>query len=428
MIRTISTGLLCALITYLLATTNNEIGVYGFVAAGVAFLFGFIVVNESQKQAERTDATMLELKEALNAQNNGLKALFVELGKQNSEIATNLRNSFFEYINNIESTISSRLQNEMNIMVPKVTSPMKDSLNDLQSVIDSLHASTEAITLKITEALNTIERELSKSYEIANRKGCEEIKEAMKSINKDIDKTINDLSDIANGCINYSKERDKKIDNTIQEQKKEISEVASSVNNILDDLKDVINSLQSSTNDIPTKITETLNTIEKELSKSYEIANRNGREEIKEAMKGINNDMGKTINNLSDIANGFINYSKERDKKIDNSIQEQKKEISKVASSVNDILDDLKDVINSLQTSTDDIPTKINETLNNIEQYLSDNFEKANDEGREEMIKAMKDIRNDISEAIDNLSNIAVKFTDYEKEQDIIRRLEKLCK
>jgi polyhydroxyalkanoate synthesis regulator phasin len=130
-------------------------------------------------------------------------------------------------------------------------------------------------------------------------------------------------------------------------------------------------------------------------------------------------------NKLSDIARVTIN-SEGSGSKVEDAIREVKGEISKVASP--DILDDLKDAINKLQNSADDIPEKIERSLNKIEQNLSVFYETANSEGREEIKKGMDDIRDDFNKAIEDLSEIAVKFTDYEKEKDIIQRLEKLCK
>ena len=145
----------------------------------------------------------------------------------------------------------------------------------------------------------------------------------------------------------------------------------------------------------------------------------------KEILVKMSESLISANNKLSDIARVTIN-SEGSGSKVEDAIREVKGEISKVASP--DILDDLKDAINKLQNSADDIPEKIERSLNKIEQNLSVFYETANSEGREEIKKGMDDIRDDFNKAIEDLSEIAVKFTDYEKEKDIIQRLEKLCK
>ncbi len=147
----------------------------------------------------------------------------------------------------------------------------------------------------------------------------------------------------------------------------------------------------------------------------------------KEILVKMSESLISANNKLSDIARVTIN-SEGSGSKVEDAIREVKGEISEVASPLKDILDDLKDAINKLQNSADDIPEKIERSLNKIEQSLSESYENANSEGREEIKKGMDNIMSDFNKAIEDLSETAEKFTDYEKEKDIIQRLEKLCK
>lgn len=274
---------------------------------------------------------------------------------------------------------------------------------------------------KQTERTETAMRSLKESIDTQN--------EALKSSLTDFGKqTTNAITTLNKNTFDSINKAENNLSAILKEEIKEmIPKVSFTIKSSFDDLKNVVDKLYSSTEELPVKISESLITIEKNLSINYESANKTVCDEIKEIMKGFSDQLCDANNKLSDIARVTIN-SEGSGSKVEDAIREVKGEISKVASPLNDILDDLKDAINKLQNSADDIPEKIERSLNKIEQNLSVFYETANSEGREEIKKGMDDIRDDFNKAIEDLSEIAVKFTDYEKEKDIIQRLEKLCK
>ena len=106
----------------------------------------------------------------------------------------------------------------------------------------------------------------------------------------------------------------------------------------------------------------------------------------------------------------------------------QTTELKRLEDSISDINYSIKD----FNETTQDFKESINESLRTIKEQLEESYENINKESNNQLEEYLSDIQKNINGTLrslsEDLTDIAMMFTDYDKEKEIIQRLENLCR
>ena len=144
--------------------------------------------------------------------------------------------------------------------------------------------------------------------------------------------------------------------------------------------------------------------------------------ELKTKIESVLGNVRSSINSYLEAAQKSIgsNYNQ--------GIEVLRSEISKLYSPIKDAIDDLKGPIQDMTEAADNLSKNVSGTLNTLKDDLEDSYEEFQSSNRKDIQKTLSGMKDSVERMIDDLSVLAVKFTDYDKEKEIVERLEKLCK
>ncbi len=385
------------------------------------------ICDELRQSGEKTDSLIM------NSFNRNADRVEAASQKQLTEL---------ESLNKLIDVQNQRASDTIDI-INQLCEIEKDGINSIGIQMTALKAAQEDNTGKaisnVHEVISGMKEAICDELRQSNTKTDSMIKDVLNSNTAHVEAFYEKQSALSNqieghyskfnaSVISFCKtiEHYEKLYDTIQQEISAISTRAelltdttienykNSTDNMLTTIDSVKNNMLKATNEMLSSINLS---IDANQSATERIAN-----EIQEKLTNSLKVFSDTTKNQQDAANEAI-------KQVCTTMADkQATELKMLEDGISGINYSIKDFNDTTQA----FKVSINESLGTIKEQLEESYENINDESRNQMEEHLSSIQNNIDFTLrslsDDLNFIANMCTDYEKEKEIIQRLEKLCR
>lgn len=190
------------------------------------------------------------------------------------------------------------------------------------------------------------------------------------------------------------------------------------VNQALKNNEDTAVSAQSAVKKVESDMSAMIEMSKKFVTESAQALASNSEEMIRQSLSQFSQ---VTASHHSEVNKAFVDaYAK--------ASADQAKSIQQINVPIVDAVKDLNFKIEEISRETDELKNTIKRTLEDIGGRLEESSESASEAVKKYTDKMSNDVQDAIKSLSDDLTKIATKFTDYDKEMNIVQRLEKLCR
>lgn len=405
MIKNFCSALLAGIIAYFLAASQTGNGMYAIIIGIVGFLLrGYIsYCNESkdiksQTTADKLAATLEELVASNKLYNEALSNKIDQSQKL-------YQDKFSEM---------SQLQSELNSTVSRM--------------IESFSQGSAQFMLQNKEAQDKQREQIEAILQLHSQ----QMEKALAAQNSNMEKAEANQDSFKQSIASFNEAiaQYTKVSESIQRNLEVTCAKANEMTTMaLANNKSVSEQLVSSTNELKGFIEKTTLEINSAIQSSIQLNNEavqkvsEGQKEyhqmmINKFLASLQAEQDQRKESIDHFLNAFI---EKQDKASKGTLQVITDSINRLNNSVRDFENDMRE-----------LKTVVNKSLATIKDELIDSVDESNEENTEALKESLEKISKEIGLAIteleDKLAEIALNFTDYKKEEEIIQKLERLCK
>ena len=404
MIRNITIGLTIALFAFLLAFSNQQLASFAVYIALFSFALGWFFSFDKSKKIDYTN----ELR------NKHLAALdkLSELEKANTKTIVDKQEAALKAFELLNSKILE-LKNSQERMQEATVAKNKELMTDFRNELSSkLGEFSNTLATIVKEALNnntdTIKQFMDRQ-ELSNQK-CEETNHSFNIAIASFTGAISSYQDLTQTL--------KSDFYTIRSKFEEMAEKT-------------IENNQKSTQAILSSIDQ----INRDISTNMEITSKSVGDSVAENRDAVHKITEKIVGMLSQSLDEFAKNIETHHLEINSSlmaayrdaVEKQNLAIKNINAPIIDAVKELNDSTRDINESTQKLDSSIRSTLNKIKEDLEENAEASLEQINETIKELKRGVQESITSLSDELNAIAFKYTDYNEEKDIIKRLESLC-
>ncbi|MDD7633020.1 MAG: hypothetical protein SOY43_03915 [Parabacteroides sp.] len=405
MIKNLCSALLAGIIAYFLAASQIGNDMYTIIIGIIGFLIGGYIsyYNESkdfkfQTTTDKLAATLEELVASNKLYNEALSNKIDQSQKIYQDKFSDM----------------SQLQSELNSTVSR----MIESLTNVSSQFMLQNEEAQEKHREHIEAilqLHSQQMEKTIASQNINLEKSEANQESFKKCIASFDEAITQYT---------------KVNESIQRCVKITCDKANEMTSIaLDNNKSMSERLISNTNELKNFIEKTTLEINNAIQSSIELNN----EAIHKVSEGQKEYHQMMLDNFLSSLQAEQDQRKESiDQFLSSFIEKQDKASKDTLNVITNSINSLNNSVRDFENDMRELISVVNKSLNTIKDKLIDSVNESNEENteaiKESLEKISKEIGLSITELEDKLVQIALNFTDYKKEEEIIKKLERLCK
>ena len=408
-------------------------------------------------QEDNTGKTISNVNEVIN----GMKeAICDELRQSGEKTDSLIMNSFksntdrveaasqkqltrLESLNNKLIDVQNQRASETIGIINRLCEIEKDGINSIGAQMSALKTAQEDNTGKtissVNEVINGIKEAICDELQQTSTKTDSMIKDALNSNTAHVEAFYEKQSALSDQIESYysnfnasvisfcnTVEHYEKLCDTVQQEITAIRTNAkllteTSIENYKSATDIMLTTIDGVKNNMLTAINEMLSSINLSIDANQSTTERIANE-IQEKLTNSLKVFSDTTKSQQDAANEAI-------KQVCTTMADkQTTELKRLEDSISDINYSIKD----FNETTQDFKESINESLRTIKEQLEESYENINKESSNQLEEYLSDIQKNINGTLQSLSedltDIAMMFTDYDKEKEIIQRLENLCR
>lgn len=405
MIRNIIIGLTVALFAFLLAFSNQQLAPFAIYIALLSFALGWFISFDKSKKSDYVN----ELR------NQHLAALdkLSELKSANTKTIVDKQEAAlkaFELLNSKIIELKNSQERIQEATVAKNKELMTEFKNDLSLRLSEYCSTLETIVKVALDHNTEVVKQFTDRQELSNQK----FDENNHSFNTAISSFMTAISSYQH--LNQSLMTDF---NSVRSKFEELAE------------KTIVNN-QKSTQAILSAIDQ----VNTDVSSTMEITSKRINDSVTENRNAVHKITEKIVDMLKQSLDEFRKNIEAHHIETNSSlltayqaaVEKQNLAIKDINIPIVEAVKDLNDSTRDINETTQKLDSSIRNTLNKIKQDMEENAEASSEQINDTITELKRGVQESITSLSDELNAIAFKYTDYNEEKDIIKRLESLCR
>lgn len=404
MIRNITIGLTVALFAFLLAFSNQQLAPFAIYIALLSFALGWFISYDKSKKADHVN----ELR------NQHLAALdkLSELESANTKTIVDKQEAAlkaFELLNSKILELKNSQERIQEATVAKNKELITDFRNELSSKLGEYCHTLEATMKEALDHNTNVIKQFTDRQELSNQKFDENnhsFNIAIVSFTKAISSYQDLTQTLKSDFYTIRAKFEELAEKTIVNNQKSTQAILSSIDQVNTSISTTMEATSKSIND---SVAENRDAVHKITEKIVDML----KQSLDEFRKNIEAHHIETNSSLLTAYQAAV--------------EKQNLAIKNINAPIIETVKDLNDSTRDINETTQKLDSSIRNTLNKIKQDMEENAEASSEQINDAIAELKRGIQESITSLSDELNAIAFKYTDYNEEKDIIKRLESLC-
>lgn len=405
MIRNITIGLTVALFAFLLAFSNQQLAPFAIYIAFLSFALGWFISYDKSKKADHVN----------KLRNQHLAALdkLSELESANTKTIVDRQEAAlkaFELLNGKILELKNSQERMHEATIAKNKELMTDFKNELSSKLGEYCHTLEATMKEALDHNTNIIKEFTDRQELSNQKFDENnhsFNMAIASFTSAISSYQDLTQTLKSDFYSIRSKFEEMAEKTIENNQKSTQVILSSIDQVN---RDISTNMEITSKSVGDSVAENRDAVHKITEKIVDML----KQSLDEFAKNIETHHIETNSSL------LAAYQA--------AVEKQNLAIKNINAPIIEVVKDLNDSTRDINETTQKLDSSIRNTLNKIKQDMEENAEASSEQINDTITELKRGVQESITSLSDELNTIAFKYTDYNEEKDIIKRLESLCR